>query len=47
MIAASLGTTPTSEIAWPAAAGSAALSDKDRKWPRLRDLVEVWVQWAR
>ncbi|PPD03579.1 MAG: dTDP-4-dehydrorhamnose 3,5-epimerase, partial [Methylocystis sp.] len=30
-------------IAWPAAAESAVLSDKDRKWPRLRDLTEVFA----
>jgi dTDP-4-dehydrorhamnose 3,5-epimerase len=30
-------------IAWPVAAPSAILSDKDRRWPRLRDLGETFV----
>jgi dTDP-4-dehydrorhamnose 3,5-epimerase len=34
---------PDIGIAWPAAAESAVLSDKDRKWPRLRDLTEVFA----
>ncbi|MFA6205266.1 MAG: dTDP-4-dehydrorhamnose 3,5-epimerase, partial [Methylocystis sp.] len=34
---------PDIGIAWPAAAESAVLSDKDRKWPRLRDLAEVFA----
>ena len=34
---------PDLAIAWPVAAESAVLSDKDRKWPRLRDLAEVFA----
>ncbi|TXT42605.1 MAG: dTDP-4-dehydrorhamnose 3 5-epimerase, partial [Methylocystaceae bacterium] len=34
---------PDIGIAWPAAAESVVLSDKDRKWPRLRDLTEVFA----
>ena len=34
---------PDIGIAWPADAESAVLSDKDRKWPRLRDLAEVFA----
>ena len=31
---------PDLAIAWPVAAPSAVLSDKDRRWPRLRDLED-------
>ena len=34
---------PDLAIAWPAAAPSAVLSDKDRRWPRLRDLLETFA----
>ena len=34
---------PDLAIAWPAAAPSAVLSDKDRRWPRLRDLQETFA----
>ena len=33
---------PDLAIAWPVAAQSAALSDKDRRWPRLRDLEDTF-----
>lgn len=33
---------PDLAIAWPVAAPSAVLSDKDRGWPRLRDLEEAF-----
>jgi dTDP-4-dehydrorhamnose 3,5-epimerase len=29
-------------VAWPVPAASAHLSEKDRKWPRLRDLIDVF-----
>ena len=34
---------PDLAIAWPVAASSAVLSDKDRRWPRLRDLKETFA----
>jgi len=34
---------PDLAIAWPVAAPSAILSDKDRQWPRLRDLKETFA----
>jgi dTDP-4-dehydrorhamnose 3,5-epimerase len=33
---------PDLAIAWPAAAGAAVLSARDRTWPRLRDLSRVF-----
>jgi len=33
---------PDLAIAWPIVAESAVLSDKDRRWPRLRDLKETF-----
>jgi dTDP-4-dehydrorhamnose 3,5-epimerase len=33
---------PDLAIAWPVASPSAVLSDKDRRWPRLRDLGETF-----
>jgi dTDP-4-dehydrorhamnose 3,5-epimerase len=33
---------PDLAIRWPVAAASAVLSDKDRRWPRLRDLKETF-----
>jgi dTDP-4-dehydrorhamnose 3,5-epimerase len=29
-------------IAWPSLGGGPVLSDKDRRWPRLRDAPEVF-----
>jgi dTDP-4-dehydrorhamnose 3,5-epimerase len=34
---------PDLAIAWPVAATSAVLSDKDRRWPRLRDIRETFA----
>jgi dTDP-4-dehydrorhamnose 3,5-epimerase len=34
---------PDIGVDWPVAAENAVLSDKDRKWPRLRDLPEVFA----
>jgi dTDP-4-dehydrorhamnose 3,5-epimerase len=34
---------PDLAIPWPVAAASAILSDKDRRWPRLRDLKETFA----
>jgi dTDP-4-dehydrorhamnose 3,5-epimerase len=34
---------PDLAIAWPVAAPSAVLSDKDGRWPRLRDLKETFA----
>jgi dTDP-4-dehydrorhamnose 3,5-epimerase len=34
---------PDIGVDWPVAAESVVLSDKDRKWPRLRDLQEVFA----
>jgi dTDP-4-dehydrorhamnose 3,5-epimerase len=34
---------PDLAIAWPVAAPQAVLSDKDRRWPRLRDLKETFT----
>jgi dTDP-4-dehydrorhamnose 3,5-epimerase len=34
---------PDLAIAWPVVAQSAVLSDKDRRWPRLRDLKETFA----
>jgi dTDP-4-dehydrorhamnose 3,5-epimerase len=33
---------PDLAIAWPFAAEKAILSDKDRRWPRLRDLADAF-----
>jgi dTDP-4-dehydrorhamnose 3,5-epimerase len=33
---------PDLAIAWPVVAQNAVLSDKDRRWPRLRDLAETF-----
>jgi dTDP-4-dehydrorhamnose 3,5-epimerase len=33
---------PDLAIAWPFTAEQATLSDKDRRWPRLRDLADVF-----
>ena len=33
---------PDLAIAWPFAGEQATLSDKDRRWPRLRDLEDVF-----
>lgn len=34
---------PDIGVDWPIAAESAVLSEKDRKWPRLRDVAEVFA----
>lgn len=34
---------PDLAIAWPVVASSAVLSDKDRRWPRLRDIEETFA----
>jgi dTDP-4-dehydrorhamnose 3,5-epimerase len=34
---------PDLSIAWPVVAPSAILSDKDRRWPRLRDLKDAFA----
>lgn len=34
---------PDIGVDWPVAAENAVLSEKDRKWPRLRDLAEVFA----
>ncbi len=34
---------PDLGIAWPAPPGGLVLSDKDRKWPRLRDLPDAFA----
>jgi dTDP-4-dehydrorhamnose 3,5-epimerase len=34
---------PDVHIAWPLHIGHAQLSDKDRQWPRLRDLVDTFA----
>ncbi|MGO4872043.1 MAG: dTDP-4-dehydrorhamnose 3,5-epimerase [Roseiarcus sp.] len=34
---------PDLAIAWPVAAQDAVLSDKDRRWPRLRDLKDAFA----
>ena len=33
---------PAIGIAWPALAGGPVLSDKDRRWPRLKDAPELF-----
>jgi dTDP-4-dehydrorhamnose 3,5-epimerase len=34
---------PDLNIAWPLPIGQAQLSNKDRQWPRLRDLVDIFA----
>lgn len=34
---------PDLGVAWPVAHASAILSDKDRRWPRLRDLADTFA----
>ena len=33
---------PAIGVAWPSLAGGPVLSDKDRRWPRLKDAAELF-----